>query len=63
MARALSLEVIAEGVENDAQLAELIRLGCDQAQGHLFSRPLPADKVTALIAEDVPLYSAIAPGR
>ena len=63
MARALTLEVIAEGVENEAQLAELIRLGCDQAQGHLFSRPLPADKVAALIEEDVPLYSAISPGR
>jgi diguanylate cyclase (GGDEF)-like protein/PAS domain S-box-containing protein len=63
MARALSLEVIAEGVENEAQLAELIRLGCDQAQGHLFSRPLPAEKVAALIGEDVPLYSAISPGR
>jgi diguanylate cyclase (GGDEF)-like protein/PAS domain S-box-containing protein len=63
MARALSLEVIAEGVENEAQLAELIRLGCDQAQGHLFSRPLPAGKVVTLIEEDVPLYSAISPGR
>jgi diguanylate cyclase (GGDEF)-like protein/PAS domain S-box-containing protein len=63
MARALSLEVIAEGVENEAQLAELVRLECDQAQGHLFSRPLPAEKVAALIVEDVPLYSAISPGR
>ena len=38
MARALSLDVIAEGVENEAQLSELRRLGCDYAQGHLFSR-------------------------
>ena len=36
MARALSLEVIAEGVENEVQLAELRRLGCDYAQGYLF---------------------------
>ncbi len=36
MARALSLEVIAEGVESEVQLAELRRLGCDYAQGHLF---------------------------
>ena len=43
MARALSLDVIAEGVENEVQLSELRRLGCDYAQGHLFSRPLPAD--------------------
>ena len=38
MARALSLDAIAEGVENEAQLSELRRLGCDYAQGHLFSR-------------------------
>jgi EAL domain-containing protein (putative c-di-GMP-specific phosphodiesterase class I) len=51
MARALSLDAIAEGVENRAQLSELRRLGCDYAQGHLFSRPLPAEKVTSLIRE------------
>jgi diguanylate cyclase (GGDEF)-like protein/PAS domain S-box-containing protein len=63
MARALSLDVIAEGVENEAQLSELTRLGCDYAQGHLFSRALPAEKVTALLSEGAPLYSGIAPGR
>ena len=42
MARALSLDVIAEGVENEAQLSELLRLGCDYAQGHLFSAALAA---------------------
>jgi diguanylate cyclase (GGDEF)-like protein/PAS domain S-box-containing protein len=51
MARALSLDVIAEGVENEAQLSELRRLGCDYAQGHLFSRALPAEKVSALLVE------------
>jgi diguanylate cyclase (GGDEF)-like protein/PAS domain S-box-containing protein len=51
MARALSLDAIAEGVENEAQLSELRRLGCDYAQGHLFSRPLTAQKVTALLRE------------
>ncbi|HEY5816095.1 MAG TPA: EAL domain-containing protein [Solirubrobacterales bacterium] len=51
MARALSLDAIAEGVENEAQLSELRRLGCDYAQGHLFSRPLAADKVTTLLRE------------
>ena len=50
MARALSLDVIAEGVENEAQLSELRRLGCDYAQGHLFSRALPAEKITGLLA-------------
>jgi diguanylate cyclase (GGDEF)-like protein/PAS domain S-box-containing protein len=49
MARALSLDAIAEGVENEAQLSELRRLGCDCAQGHLFSRPLPPRKLTELL--------------
>jgi diguanylate cyclase (GGDEF)-like protein/PAS domain S-box-containing protein len=41
MARGLKLEVIAEGVETDAQLALLRDLGCDKVQGYLYSRPLP----------------------
>ncbi|MCW2622063.1 MAG: hypothetical protein JWL64_1665 [Frankiales bacterium] len=44
LARALELRVVAEGVETPRQLAELRRLGCDAAQGFLFSRPLPADE-------------------
>jgi diguanylate cyclase (GGDEF)-like protein len=51
MARALSLDVIAEGVENEAQLSELRRLGCDFAQGHLFSRALPAEKIGRLLSD------------
>jgi diguanylate cyclase (GGDEF)-like protein/PAS domain S-box-containing protein len=51
MARALSLDAIAEGVESEVQLAELQRLGCDFAQGHLFSRPLTPQKVTRLLRE------------
>jgi diguanylate cyclase (GGDEF)-like protein/PAS domain S-box-containing protein len=50
MARALSLGVVAEGVETEAQLAELRRLRCDSAQGYLFSRPLPADEAGAVLA-------------
>ena len=63
MARALSLDVIAEGVENEAQLSELRRLGCDYAQGYLFSRPLPPERVTRLLGEGEPRYSGILPGR
>ena len=43
MSRALGLVVIAERVETERQRAELLRLGCPQAQGSLFARPLPAD--------------------
>jgi diguanylate cyclase (GGDEF)-like protein len=63
MARALSLEVIAEGVENEAQLSELQRLGCDYAQGHLFSRALPPEKISLLLNDGLPGYSEILPGR
>ncbi len=63
MARALSLDVIAEGVENEAQLSELRRLGCDYAQGHLFSRALPAEKISRLLEEGFPRYSGIVPGK
>jgi diguanylate cyclase (GGDEF)-like protein/PAS domain S-box-containing protein len=63
MARALSLDVIAEGVENEAQLSELRRLGCDYAQGYLFSRALPAEKISSLLSEGRGRYSGILPGR
>jgi EAL domain-containing protein (putative c-di-GMP-specific phosphodiesterase class I) len=45
----LQLTVIAEGVEIDAQLAFLNESGCDEAQGYLFSRPVPADQFARLL--------------
>jgi diguanylate cyclase (GGDEF)-like protein/PAS domain S-box-containing protein len=61
MARALSLEVIAEGVESEVQLAELRRLDCDYAQGHLFHAAMPEREVSRLIAEGALGYSGISP--
>ena len=61
MARALSLDAIAEGVENEAQLSELRRLDCDFAQGHLFSQALPPKKISALLEEAS--YSGMLPGK
>ncbi len=43
LAHNLNLKVVAEGVENPAQLEFLKKNGCDVAQGYLFSRPLPAE--------------------
>jgi diguanylate cyclase (GGDEF)-like protein/PAS domain S-box-containing protein len=61
MARGLSLEVIAEGVESEVQLFELQRLGCDYAQGHLFHAAMPEREVSRLIAEGELRYSGISP--
>jgi diguanylate cyclase (GGDEF)-like protein/PAS domain S-box-containing protein len=60
-ARALGLTVTAEGVETAAQLAHLRSLGCPQGQGFLFSRPVPAADLPALLAATVlPLPPALA---
>lgn len=48
MAHALGLLVIAEGVETIDQLERLRHLGCEMAQGYLFSRPLPPEELAAL---------------
>ncbi len=49
MSHALSLTVVAEGVETPLQLAELTRLGCDLAQGFQFARPMPADALGRML--------------
>jgi diguanylate cyclase (GGDEF)-like protein/PAS domain S-box-containing protein len=48
MGRSLRLRVVAEGVESHSQLAFLKVLECDEAQGYLFSRPVPAHEVVKL---------------
>jgi diguanylate cyclase (GGDEF)-like protein/PAS domain S-box-containing protein len=50
MARSLKLEILAEGVETQAQLDTLSALGCDQFQGVLISHPLPAPEVRKFIS-------------
>jgi diguanylate cyclase (GGDEF)-like protein len=52
MARGLGLRVVAEGVETREQLEFLLRNGCDEIQGLLFSPPLTPDKFEALIMRE-----------
>ena len=65
MARSLRLRVIAEGVETLEQLAFLRSLGCDEAQGFYFSRPVPALQFAQLLAAGIPAAgkSVDGPGR
>jgi diguanylate cyclase (GGDEF)-like protein len=49
LANELGLEVIAEGVETEAQARFLMGAGCEQAQGYYFSRPVPVAKATELL--------------
>ena len=50
MSRSLGLEVVAEGVETEAQLHELQRLGCRRAQGYLLARPMSPAAARAFLA-------------
>jgi diguanylate cyclase (GGDEF)-like protein len=49
MAKGLNLRVVAEGVETPAQLYFLLRNGCDQMQGNLFSPPVSAERFEQLV--------------
>lgn len=51
MAKALDLEIIAEGVETAQQAGALLDMGCSQAQGYLYSPPLPLDALADFIKQ------------
>ncbi|HTZ63213.1 MAG TPA: EAL domain-containing protein [Solirubrobacteraceae bacterium] len=52
--RALSLAVIAEGIEAQSQMNTLHEMGCEMAQGFLVGRPTPAELAESLFAADMP---------
>jgi EAL domain-containing protein (putative c-di-GMP-specific phosphodiesterase class I) len=47
----LGLDLVAEGVETEAQRACLTQLGCDLFQGFFYSKPLPAEQVAAFVLD------------
>jgi diguanylate cyclase (GGDEF)-like protein len=58
LAGGLSLQTVAEGVETEEQAATLRALGCEHAQGFLFSRPVPPDALDALLSGRLELGAA-----
>ncbi|MDO7925820.1 bifunctional diguanylate cyclase/phosphodiesterase [Pseudomonas sp. KFB-139] len=58
LAHNLNLEVVAEGVENQEQLALLRSFGCNQVQGYLISRPLPMAELCDYLDRPVTSSSA-----
>lgn len=51
LSRTMELEVIAEGIETQAQWDLLLNLGCRLGQGYLFGRPMPAEQFATWLAE------------
>ena len=51
LSKNLGMTVVAEGVENDFQLKTLREMSCQNAQGYLFSRPLPKEQVPEYLVE------------
>ena len=54
LAHNLGMNVVAEGVETQAQLSKLRDMACEYAQGYLFAKPLPPHAAEALISSDQP---------
>lgn len=62
-ARSLNIEVVAEGIETEAQAVQLVRLGCELGQGYLFSEALNREATTSLLllngSDEIPYPESI----
>jgi EAL domain-containing protein (putative c-di-GMP-specific phosphodiesterase class I) len=58
LSRVLSINVVAEGIETEEQLAFLCTAGCNAVQGYLFCRPVDATEATRLLTERTEAVSA-----
>jgi EAL domain-containing protein (putative c-di-GMP-specific phosphodiesterase class I) len=58
LGKALGLETLAEGIEDEDQLEELRRQGCDSGQGFLYARPLLPQHLTGFLRQHAPLRSS-----
>lgn len=63
MAHAMRLEVVAEGVETESQLAQLCAAGCDHMQGYHYSRPLAANDMLCFLRSGDTLKFPVVPMR
>ncbi len=59
LGHSLGLGIIAEGVETVGQLAQLRKMGCNEMQGYLFSRPVPSAEMTYLLQKGETLNGSV----
>jgi len=62
LAHGLGIDVVAEGIETDEQLAQVRAAGCDRAQGYRFARPMPPEELAGLLGKG-PARRPIGRGR
>ncbi len=58
LGKSLDLDVVAEGIEQESELRELVSAGCDFGQGFLLAKPMPPEDLTELLRRDPNLVGA-----
>jgi EAL domain-containing protein (putative c-di-GMP-specific phosphodiesterase class I) len=58
LAQHLDMDVVAEGIENRVQLAQLQAMDCGYAQGYFFAQPLPAEQAATFLSRDIRVTDA-----